>query len=182
MRCQNGSAAAFAELVDRYEKPLFAYIYRLSCATTDLEPEDITQDIFLKVYKNMNNFKQLQGACFSTWLFTIARNHCIGLMRKNKNDKRSKALEDNAMTYLTDRQSANPHKTVSEKEVAANVATAVTTLPEQFRGALILRYYQDMSYSRIAQIMQCNEGTAKSRVARAKQMLSKLLDKIHQPG
>ena len=182
LRCQNGSAQAFAELVDRYEKPLFAYVYRMNCTAPDLEPEDITQDIFLKVYKNMNNFKQLQGACFSAWLFTIARNHCIGLMRKNKNDKRNKALEDKAMSYLNDRQYANPQKTASEKELAANVATAVTTLPEQFRSALILRYYQDMSYSGIAQTMQCNEGTAKSRVARAKQMLSKLLDKIHQPG
>ena len=65
LRCQNGSAEAFAELVDRYEKPLFAYVYRMNCTTANLEPEDITQDIFLKVYKNMNNFKQLRGACFS---------------------------------------------------------------------------------------------------------------------
>ncbi len=182
LNCQNGSAAAFAELVDRYEKPLFAYVYRMNCTASDLEPEDITQDIFLKVYKNMNNFKQLQGACFSTWLFTIARNHCIGLMRKNKNDKRSKALEDKAMSDLNDRQYTNPQKTASQKELAANVATAVTTLPEQFRSALILRYYEDMSYAQIAQILQCNEGTAKSRVARAKQMLTKLLDKIRQIG
>ena len=181
-RCQNGSATAFTELVKRYERSLFAYIYRLNCTTVDQEPEDIVQEIFLKVYQNIHNFKQLPGACFSTWLFTIARNHCIDLIRKKRTDGHSKGLEDKGMIDLADPQLANPQKTASQNEVAERVAIAVAELSEPFRSAFILRYYEDMSYAHIAQILQCNEGTAKSRVARAKQMLIKLLDKIRQIG
>jgi len=60
--CQDGSARAFAELVQRYERPLFAYVYRLNCTTAGREPEDIVQEIFLKVYQNIHSFKQLSGA------------------------------------------------------------------------------------------------------------------------
>ncbi len=182
VRCQNGSETAFAELVQRYERPLFAYVYRLNCTTADRQPEDIVQEIFLKVYQNIHNFKELPGACFSTWLFTIARNHCIDLIRKKKTDGHSKGAEDKAMTHLADQKFANPRKAASQKEVAERVAIAVAELSEPSRSAFILRYYEDMSYAKIAQILQCNEGTAKSRVARAKQMLIRLLDEIRQIG
>ena len=177
-RCQNGSATAFAEVVQRYERPLFAYVYRLNCTTVDQEPEDIVQQIFLKVYQNIHNFEQLPGACFSTWLFTIARNHCIDLIRKKKTDSHSKGAEDKGMIDLANHQLANPRKAASQSEIEECVSSAVAELSEPFRSALILRYYEDISYAQIAKILQCNEGTAKSRVARAKQMLTKLLDKI----
>ncbi|MBN2456558.1 MAG: RNA polymerase sigma factor [Sedimentisphaerales bacterium] len=177
-RCQNGSATAFAQLVQCYERTLFAYVYRLNCTTVGRESEDIVQDIFLKVYQSIHNFKQLPGACFSTWLFTIARNHCIDLMRKKKTDSRSKKVEDKTMTDFVDYKPANPQKTTLQNETAEYISMAVAELSEPFRSALVLRYYEDASYAQIAQILQCNEGTAKLRVARAKQMLSKLLDKI----
>ncbi len=179
-RCQNGSATAFAELVKRYERPLFAYIYRLNCTTVGREPEDIVQEIFLKVYQNIHNFKELPGACFSTWLFTIARNHCIDLIRKKKTDGHRKGLEDKGMIDLAESKLANPQKTALQNEAAERVAIAVAELSEPLRSAFILRYYEDMSYAEIAQILQCNEGTVKSRVARAKQMLSNLLNEIRQ--
>ncbi|MHC4456065.1 MAG: RNA polymerase sigma factor [Planctomycetota bacterium] len=181
-QCQNGSATAFAELVQRYERPLFAYIYRLNCTTVEREPEDIAQEIFLKVYQNIHNFKQLSGACFSTWLFAIARNHCIDLIRKKKRNGHSKGLEAKAMTELADQKLANPQQATLQNEIAGRVVIAVAELSEPIRSAFILRYYGDMSYAKIAQILKCNEGTVKSRVARAKQMLSKLLVEIRQVG
>jgi len=174
-RCQNGNVAAFAKLVERYERPLFAYVYRLGCATVDLAPEDIVQEIFLKVYQNIHNFKQLPEACFSTWLFTIARNHYIDLMRKKKKDAHRKELENKAMTDLPDRKLADAQQIMLQNENAKRISMAVEELFEPFRTALILRYYEDMGYAEIAQILHCNEGTAKSRVARAKQMLIGLL-------
>jgi RNA polymerase sigma-70 factor (ECF subfamily) len=175
-RCRNGSVTAFAELVRCYERPLFAYVFRLGCTTVDLDTEDIVQEIFLKVYQNIHGFKQLPGACFSTWLFTIARNHCIDLMRKKKKDAHRRELEDNAVTDLSDPKPADPQQTILQTENARRVSRAVEEVVEPFRSALILRYYEDMGYAEIAQILHCNEGTAKSRVARAKQMLIKLLD------
>ena len=182
LRCQNGSAAAFAELVERYERPLFAYVYRLNCSTADRQPEDIVQEIFLKVYQKIHNFKQLPGACFSTWLFTIARNHCIDLKRKKKTDIRNKVSENKAMIDLTVQKLVDPQRATLQNEIAERVNIAIAELPEPFRSALILRYYEDMSYAKIAQILQCNEGTVKSRVARAKQKLTRLLDEISQIG
>ncbi len=174
--CQNGNVAAFAKLVQRYERPLFAYVYRLGCGTVDLEPEDIVQEIFLKVYQSINDFKHLPGACFSTWLFTIARHHCIDLMRRKKKDAYKKEFKDKAMNDLPDKRLANPQQTTLQKENAARISMAVEELFEPFRSALVLRYYEEMGYNEIAQVLHCNEGTAKSRVARAKQMLIKFLN------
>ena len=181
-RCQNGNVAAFAQLVERYERPLFAYVYRLGCATVDLEPEDIVQEIFLKVYQDIHNFKQLPGACFSTWIFTIARNHCIDLMRKKKKDAHRKEPENKTMTDLPDQKLADAQQTILQKENAKHISIAVEKLLEPFRTALILRYYEDMGYAEIAQILHCSEGTAKSRVARAKHMLNGLLKRTGQIG
>jgi RNA polymerase sigma-70 factor (ECF subfamily) len=173
--CQNGNVAAFARLVERYERPLFAYVYRLGCAAADLEPEDIVQEIFLKVYQNIQNFKQLPGACFSTWLFTIARNHCVDLIRKKKKDAHRKESENKMLTDLPDRKLADAQQTILQKENTERISIAVEKLLEPFRTALILRYYEDVDYAEIAHILHCSEGTAKSRVSRAKHMLIGLL-------
>jgi len=132
-RSQYGSATTFAKLVERYQRPLFAYIYRLGCTAADREPEDIVQEIFLKVYQNIHNFKQLQGACFSAWLFTIARNYCVDLMRKTKTDVHSKESKDKSMIDLADKQLANPQKQALQNEIAERVAIAVGELNKQER-------------------------------------------------
>lgn len=137
-KCQNGNAAAFFELVQCYKSPLFAYVYRLNCSTADQEPEDILQEIFLKVYKNIRDFKQLPGACFSTWLFTIARNHCIDLMRKKKTDSHSKELEDKTMTDIVDHKLNNPQKTTLQNEAAERLSVAMAELSEPFRSMFFL--------------------------------------------
>ena len=142
----------------------------------DLEPEDIVQEIFLKVYQNINDFKHLPGACFSTWLFTIARHHCVDLMRRKKKYAYRKEFKDKAMNDLPDKRLANPQQASLQNENAARISMAVEELFEPFRSALVLRYYEEMGYNEIAQILHCNEGTAKSRVARAKQMLIKFLN------
>ena len=175
-RCQDGDAGAFASVVERYERPLWAYVYRLQCTPVGLEPEDAVQEIFLKAYQHIQTFRWRPNSSFSTWLFTIAHNHCISLIRRRQVEgSRLVDTDETYTTRLVDHRRPGPVEEVSHKEAAQLAADAVGSLPEPMRSALVLRYYQDMDYAAIAQVLDCDEGTARSRVARAKKALARLL-------
>jgi RNA polymerase sigma-70 factor (ECF subfamily) len=178
-RCQDGDAEAFAEVVARYERPLFAYVYRLQCTPVGLGPEDVVQEVFLKAYQHIKGFQSRENSSFSTWLFTIARNHCVSLVRRRQ--VQGSRVEDSEAALegaLGDPQGGNPldpAERVLRQEAADHTAMAVGLLPEPLRSALVLRYYQDLDYASIAEILDCDEGTARTRVARAKKALLELL-------
>jgi RNA polymerase sigma-70 factor (ECF subfamily) len=176
-RCQDGDAEAFAGVVARYERPLFAYVYRLQCTPSGLSPEDVVQEVFLKAYEHINHFRRRENSSFSTWLFTIARNHCVSLVRRRQVEgRRRRPMEEEAFgTEMPDPHRPEPAEALSQREAAAATAQAVGALPEPLRSALVLRYYHDMDYAAIAQVLDCDEGTARTRVARAKKTLASLL-------
>ena len=171
IQCQKGNAAAFAEVVNRYERPLFAFIFRMGFTPPAREPEDVVQEIFLKVYQSIQGFASKRGASFSTWLFAIARNHCVSLMRRKQLEDKIIDIDHRKSARMTDQNSLNPRQAVSRKEEARHVAHAIEQLSEKMRTTLVLRYYHDMPCTEIAQILQCDEGTVRSRLARARQYL-----------
>lgn len=171
VQCQKGNAAAFSEIVNRYERPLFAFIFRMGFTPPAREPEDVVQEIFLKVYQSIQGFRSKQRASFSTWLFAIARNHCVSLMRRKQLEDKIIDIDHRKSARMTDQGSLNPRQAVSRKEEARHVAQAIERLSEKMRTALVLRYYHDMPCAEIAQILQCDEGTVRSRLARARQYL-----------
>ncbi len=162
-RCQQGSATAFAEVVARFERPLFGYVVRLGCTPPGRDPEDVVQEIFVKAYKSIQSYQGHAGTAFSTWLFAIARNHCVSLMRRKQLEQKWSQSQSGAALPVQ-----NPVDDVVQGETIERVRQAVAQLPETMRTTFILRYYQDMPYSQIAQILECNEGTVRSRLARAK--------------
>ena len=171
--CQTGNAAAFAQVVLRYERPLLAYVYRLGCTPPSRGPEDVVQEVFVKAYKNIRLYKGRDGGSFSTWLFSIARNHCVSLMRRRQ-------LEDRAIRPMDDTEvqadpAHGPAEILSRRETARQVADAVAALPETQRSVFVLRYYEDLSYEAIARIVECNVGTIRSRLARAKKAIQEQL-------
>ena len=174
-RCQDGNAAAFAEVVDRYERPLFAYVCRLRCTPVGLEPEDVVQEIFLKTYQAIHRFQWRANGSFSTWLFSIARNHCISLIRRRHVEGRRRDADQGDVADVADQRQLGPAEAASQTEAAAHAADAVASLPEPMRSAFVLRYYQDMAYAGIAEVLDCDEGTARTRVARAKKALARYL-------
>jgi RNA polymerase sigma-70 factor (ECF subfamily) len=175
-QCRKGSPAAFADIVRRYERPLFAYVYRLGCTPTSKDPEDVVQEIFVKAYQGIGRYKNRRGCFFSSWLFSIARNHCVSLMRRMKLEHRVFRPLDAAANATSGSESC-PLEAISRKETAQQVAEATAKLPEAMRSAFLLRYYQDMSYEQIAQVLECSIGTVRSRLARARKAIQNHLQK-----
>ncbi len=180
--CQRGNTAAFARIIQFYERPLFAYIYRMQWSPAGREPEDIVQEVFMKAYENIHRFQHKDQASFSTWLFAITRNHCISILRKNRIRLVHADNESERIESMEDPGNTNPLHAATNKETTQRVLDNVARLPEPMRSALLLRYFEDMSYAQIAAITHCNETTARTRVARAKKILSQDLQDVRYAG
>lgn len=181
--CQMGDAAAFAQVVQRYERPLFAYVYRLGCTPPDRDAEDVVQEIFVKVYQNIHRYRRLGKGLFSTWLFAIAHNHCMSLGRRKQIETQTRRGETSRSTASSETPHPSPAETLSDREEVAQIVQAAGELPESLRGAFVLRYYQDLPCGEIATILNCNEGTVRSRLFRARRtVLQSLTREDSRPG
>ena len=170
--CQNGGAADFARIVECYHRRIFAFIYRLDTRLIGCEPEDLVQEAFLKIYQNIGSYQAARGAKFSTWIFAIVRNLYLDQLRKSRGEQSRDAFDEDKIACEPDTRAQSPSEAFAQKETAAQIRDAVARLPEDMRSAFILKYYEDLPYEEIAAILDCKTGTAKSRVARAKQILS----------
>ncbi len=174
-KCRQGSATAFAQVVDRFERPLLGYVYRMGCTPPSRDVEDVVQEILVKAYQNMQSYQGRPGTAFSTWLFAIARNHCVSLMRRKRvEDQWTQTRSSPGLCH------SDPADHVAQAETVEQIRQAVVELPETMRSTFILRYYQDMAYSQIAQILECNEGTVRSRLARAKKAIQEHLRQLNE--
>lgn len=166
--------SAFVELVNRYLKPVYNFSLRL-CGN-EKDAEEISQESFVKLWKNMKNFKREQK--FKTWLYTIVRNTTIDWMRKKKhvlfsefeNEDGDNFLEDNLMdTEKTAHElfEIGEHKLVVEKLLGE--------LAIQYREVLILRYNEEMDFEEIGKMLKKSINTVKSQHRRALIILRKKL-------
>ena len=175
---QAGSRDAFDELVKRY----YGAVYNLtahSVRQTD-EREDLIQDIFLKVYRNINGFRF--QASFSTWLYSIARNMLIDFSRKRQLKTVSIEKEEGGMKIidtLADKKD-DPEKRIMEREADITLRKALAELDEDHRQILILREMEGLSYIELSKSLKINIGTVKSRLARAREELRVKLAEIHR--
>lgn len=176
-RCRDGDMEAFAGVVQRYERPIYSFVYRiLHHSAHSTSTEDVVQEVFLKVYRKIHTYDLDRGRKFSTWLFTIARNHCISLLRKKSVESRRADFDADEFAAIPDSGSPNPRDAAREAEVSETAARAVASLPERIRSAFVLKHYEGLSYNEIGAIMGCSSGTVKSRVARAKAKLMRELE------
>jgi RNA polymerase sigma-70 factor, ECF subfamily len=159
-----GDEAAFAELMRRYKRPVVNFVYRMLGDAA--EADDIAQEVFVRVYQHIGSYRPRMK--FSTWLFTLARNAVIDQLRWRKRHP-TESLE------LIERSAASTEAGVVEqvatREIGEHIASAVATLPEDQKTALILAEYNGLSYDEIAQIMRCSEKSVEARLYRAKQTL-----------
>ena len=162
---QSGQDLAFGELMGRYKKPVVNFIYRL-IGNAD-EADDVAQETFVRVYRNLPKFKVRPGATFSTWLFQAARNAAIDHLRRRKQIFQS--LEKSHEKVPTPEK--NPATDFQSLEIGEAVAAAVAQLPEDQRTAFVLAEYHGMAYAEIAAVMDCSEKSVESRLYRAKQTL-----------
>jgi RNA polymerase sigma-70 factor (ECF subfamily) len=169
-RCQAGDEAAFAALFEQYKNLVFkTALLLLDGAGTpapEAEAEEALQEVFLSVYRSLGSY-QPERAAFSTWLYRITVNHCLNRRRRRRwpwlSLDRVPAAQASA---------PSPEHALSETEA---VASALRCLSDKLRATVVLRFYADLSYAEIAQVLDIPIGTVKSRLAEALKLLGREL-------
>ena len=180
-RCLDGDSVAWAELVKAHHRRIYALCYRFTGSPHDAE--DLTQDVFIKVYGNLTTFDLNRGS-FQTWLTTLARNLLVDHFRRTKQQRVTDSMDagwdESEELPLADRLTASgpsQHDRAVQKEIARMVQEALTKISPELREAVILRDLQDMDYKEIAQVLRIPEGTVKSRISRGRAELARLLER-----
>ena len=171
-----GDIEAFSELIDKYEKMVYNLAYRVFNNTSDAE--DITQEVFIKVYKNIYKCEGKQS--IKTWIYTVAYNTCIDEIRKRKGknnislDMDLEGEEDNFSLEIASNE-PTPENVLIQKEGLLEIEQAINSLNEINKSLIFLRDIKGFSYNEISEIMGLNIGTVKSRLNRARNALKNIL-------
>jgi RNA polymerase sigma-70 factor (ECF subfamily) len=185
-RCVAGDPEAWQELVVSQHRRIYAICYRFTGSGTDAE--DLTQEVFLKLYRNLASFDVERGS-FQTWITTLARNLLVDHFRRTRLERATDSLDagfsgdgDGAraadrMAELTDSH-PSPESHAAGMELRARIQQALAQLSPELREAVILRDLEDMDYKEIAQVLHIPEGTVKSRISRGRGELARLLQRI----
>jgi len=164
-RCQAGDAEAFATLFHQYQRLVYQTAYLL---LGDAQAaEDALQEVFVKVHRSLATFDPAKGA-FTTWLRRITVNHCLNVRRRRAIWPLS---PPDRSVLVEDRPSFLPEELALSREQAAAVWQAVQRLSPKLRVVVILRYYEELPYQEIAQVLDVPLGTVKWRLHEALQVL-----------
>ena len=173
-RANDGDSAAFAELVERYHRPVVHFTQRMVGSREDAE--DIAQESFVRVYRYLHRLEP--QAKFSTLLFGISRNLALNFLRDSGRRGRgvtySLTDRDNQDIPLED-DSLRPDRVARLNEIERRVEDGIMQLSPKHREVLVLRELQGLDYASIAKIVKCRKGTVKSRIARAREQLRTIL-------
>ncbi len=166
-RCQKADVAAFNEIVGRYKGKIYSYIYRMTGSAEDAE--DLTQEVFVKMYTNIHSFRA--EASLSTWLFRIAGNLCVDAFRRKKTRGTPLSLDaplDSSDDESTGREIADsdlaPETLLGRKELAGYIEAAIAKLPPKLRSAIVLHDVEGLPDEEIAEVEKVPLGTIKSRI------------------
>jgi RNA polymerase sigma-70 factor (ECF subfamily) len=163
----------FYYLMKRYEIKLLRYIKRLTTVSRE-EAEDIMQEVFIKVYRNLNGFNQKLK--FSSWIYRIAHNEIINQYRKTRHRLAIIPLniEDEANLIDSINDTIEIDGAYEKLENAERVRKALAELPNKYREILVLRYLEDKSYGEISDILRKPPGTVATQINRAKASFKKI--------
>lgn len=166
IRARQGDVQAFTRLVEAYQKPVYNLAYRM--LGNAAEAEEAAQETFIRLYKRFHTYDPKRK--FSSWLFSIASHYCIDRLRRRRMTLLS--LEDVAFSGHMASDVERPEESVARNEKEALVHRLLDTLPEDYRAAVVLRYWYDFSYQEIAETLDTTESAIKSRLFRARQKLA----------
>ena len=176
---QAGSETAFDFLVTHYHAPVFNLILGMLGDPSDAA--DGTQEVFLKAFKGIRNFRQ--GSSLKTWLYRIAIREALNHRRWFKRHLQknisidAQAEEGQAKLEIEDMH-ATPFDQLASREIQSVVQDALNQIPDVFRSSVILRDLEGLSYEEVAEVLECSVGTVKSRILRGRRALKELLDPL----
>ena len=182
-RCLAGDADAWQQLVISQNRRVYGICYRFTSSAPDAE--DLTQEVFLKLYRNLSSFDGQRGS-FSTWITTLTRNLLVDHFRRTRMDRATDSLnasfdgEPDSPTLADQLADSRPsqEQRVASQELKVRLQAALKELSPELREAVILRDLEDMDYKEIAQVLRIPEGTVKSRISRGRGELARLLQRI----
>ena len=166
-------AGQFACIILRYEKKLFRYVQRTLFVNKE-DTEDILQEVFIKVYRNLNSFNPKYK--FSSWIYRITYNECINHLRNHNHDKNQVNLEVESDTYNELIADINLESDAIKADKQKQVQHLLEQLDEKSRTVLILKYIEEKDYNEIADILETSTGNVGSLVNRAKSKFKKIIE------
>jgi len=182
---RNGDRIAFRQLVDHYQNKIYHLAYRMLGNTH--EAEDVVQETFLRVYKNLVRYDPAQK--FSTWIYRIGTNLCIDILRKRKR-KRSISLDANLFDsessdgydFMPTDEAEQPENLLVLSETRRQVREALDKMPEQYKSIMILRYLHDLSLQEIGEVLDLPVTTIKTRLHRGREFLRNKIEHSQESG
>jgi RNA polymerase sigma-70 factor (ECF subfamily) len=182
-RCLQGDGHAWQQIVESQHRRVYGLCYRFTGSASD--SEDLTQDVFLKVYRNLKTFDVERGS-FPTWLTTLTRNLLVDHFRRTRAEQTTHSLDtgwedpesnSSSPTEKLHTHEADPLKNYMDRELQALVQQALLQVSPELREAVILRDLKDLDYKEIAEVLRIPEGTVKSRISRGRMELARLLER-----
>ena len=168
LRFQEGDINAYNELVKRYKDRLLNFVFRYFNNVE--QAEDVVQDTLIKLYTNASYYKNV--AKFSTWIFTIAKNNALTELRKNKRKKTDSLWTDDGKFIDISSKEESLESKVQNEIAIDQLNKFLDEIPENFRIAVVLRDFQELSYEEISKILEIPIGTIKSRINRGRIQLA----------
>ncbi|OHA60691.1 MAG: hypothetical protein A2556_02610 [Candidatus Vogelbacteria bacterium RIFOXYD2_FULL_44_9] len=163
---------SFGLIIDRYSEPLSRYIRRLTRLDEE-EAKDVLQDIFIKIYLNLNDFDH--SLKFSSWIYRVAHNQVIDHWRKSQ-VRPSTAIDPDDAFWLSVADDLDLEAEANRRELGVKIRKLIDRLEGDYRAILILRYLEDKDYQEISDIMKKPIGTVATLINRAKKKLKNLID------
>jgi len=174
-RCLRGDEAAWEDLIKLHTRRVYSICYRFT--GKDSEAQDLTQDVFLRVFRAIGSFRSGEGS-FVVWLTRLTRNLLIDHYRRTKQDRATDSIEEQ-LSMLEERTaiSGRTDGLLAGREASEVLQTALRKLSPELREAVILRDLEELEYREIAEVLHVPEGTVKSRLNRGRAELARLLRK-----
>ena len=178
-KARSGDTDAFRALVERHSRTLFRLAFRMTGNAEDAE--DVVQESFLRAYRQLARFDE--RASFGTWMYRIAANCSLDLVRVRKRRNYVPVAEDDADGRVLELPSPapSPERAALSGEVRQRLAAAMNELSETERAAFVLRHFEGLRVEEISQVLECQPGAAKHSVFRAVQKLRRALEPIVSP-
>jgi RNA polymerase sigma-70 factor, ECF subfamily len=177
-RCLAGDELAWDAIVQQYRRKVFNVAYKF--VGKHEEAEDLTQDIFLKIFKSLGTFDR--RANFQTWLISVSRNLCIDHYRSVRQERRTidRQVDPNELSPAA--SEPGPMAALEQQDRVTLLRDALRALPPSLRTAVLMRDIQEMTYQEIADRLKLPEGTVKSRINRGRTELARQIRKMRGEG
>ncbi len=169
-----GDDVAFGNLVQSYQRPVFNLCYRLLGTAT--EAEDAAQETFLRAYTRLHSYDPNRK--FASWLLAVASHYCIDQLRRRR--FKLVSWDDLPPWSMLPDPRPQPEEVTISNEAETLIRSLLDTLPPEYRAAVVLRYWQGLSYQDIAETLDTTVSAIKSRLFRARQMMAEAHEQANQ--